>query len=230
MEMYLLNRDYRLALFAFAATLGVAASQIDAASISPFDVELHQPLSNSTTTYSSELKTGSGKSWESKLTSGDIFFCYGMAIQVTKYDHTAATAYNRPLYSYPEPAVFPTTEGIDLEKIWNGSLEVKTGSTVRVSNWRAQHFRYVPVANQVGANLTPSVLPSYGPSFEERGFHLWAGYPIFKGDESNVITLNLAPGTNTAIAGTAGVGQNQLVFKLTGFKYTGPSSVGGCTV
>lgn len=221
MDTIIITRDYRQALMAFANKLNVDLSQLDVANITPYDIELHQPLSASNNVYSANLKDGSGKAWERRLNSGELFFCYGIAIQVTKYDPASANI-NRPYFSYPDPAFFSVAgESNALELIWNGDIDIISGNISRTQNFKANHFRYVPKGNYAGTAAVPTVLNEYGPDFGSRGYYLPAAYPVFDGNDSNVLKLTLGTGTPTGIGGSAGALQNQLIFKLTGFKYSG---------
>lgn len=229
MDSIIITRDYRQALMAFAAKLNLDVSELNLHAITPYDIELHQPLSATTTSYQATLKDGSGKPWERRLASGEIFFCYGIAIQVTKYDPASSTTIDRPYFSYPDPNFFSATnESRALELIWNGDFELQNNTTSRIQNFKCQHFRYVPRTGYAGTPAVPTGLNQYGPSFEERGFFLNATYPVFDGSETNTVKLTLGTGTGAAIVGSAGALQNQLVIKMAGFKYTGPINPGSC--
>jgi len=230
-DTIIITRDYRQAVMAFAGKLNVSASDLDMANITPYDIELHTPLSNTSNTYSLDFKDGGGKSWEKRLKSGELFFAYGIGIFVTKYD-PAAMSQNRPYFSYPDPNFFATAgESAALELIWNGDVDLITNSVNRIMGFKAHHFRTVPKGNYTGTPGTPTALNEWGPSFEQRGFYLPALYPLFDGDETNTIKLTLGVGSQTGVAGGAGVLQNQLIFKLTGFKYSGGlPNPGSCNV
>ncbi len=232
MDSIIITRDYRQAIMAFANYLGLPMSSLDQANITPYDVELHQPLIATQNSYTANLRTGSGKPWESYLVNGDLFFCYGMAIQITKYDHASATKLTRPYFSYPDPNFFAVAgESNALELIWNGTLDFNVQSISKIQGWKAQHYRYAPPANYAGTYAVPTALNQYGPSFEERGFLLNSLYPVINGNDTNIIKLTLGTGDATGINGAAGVAQNQLIFKLTGFKYTGGlGTPGQCSI
>jgi hypothetical protein len=229
MDNYFLSRDYRQAMMAFSTHLGVTPTQLDKSAMTPFEIQLHSKLADGTNSYELDLRSGSGVSVESKLLAGEIFFCYGMAISVTKYD-PAAPSRTKPYLQSPDPGFFPANEVGPLELIWNGDVSITVGSVNKVQKLKANHFRFAPAAGYLGGHAALTALAQYGPSFEERGFFLWGLYPIFSGDEANKISLSLAPGTTTNLQGTAGAGTNNLVFQLVGFKYSGSNGGGNCSI
>lgn len=196
------------------------------ANIQPFVLRLHRNLEAGTNSYDFDLKQGPNQlSVEKRLVDGDIFQALGMALCVQKYD-PAAPDFSTQLLTHPDPTYFGANEAKALELVYNGKTQFSTDSTNRIQDLDNHLFRVSQQGVFTGTIAAPTTNPSYGPSFPERGYYMFAGYPIIQGRKVNRVTVNLAQGSSTNIGGT-GANKNNLVVLIYGFKFSGFSSMPG---
>ncbi len=223
LQQNFVSNDYRAALHKFVDHLqgngsayGLAAPvTMENAVIAPYTIRMHTSLKAGTNSYDFDLKNGIAPlAIEKRLADSDIFQAFGMSLSLQQYDPAAAD-FSKPLWTHPDATAFGTGAPC-CELIYAGNTTFNTDGTNRIQNFDNSLFRFAP-----GGNLV------YGSSFEERGYYLFAGYPIILGNKVNKITVNLAPGATTNIPGT-GAASNNLVVLIHGFRFTGVNNGGAC--
>jgi len=198
-------------------------------------LRLEQVLSASKSSYTFDMyeTRGSDRPAEKKLNRNHLFFLTHLALCLTKQDTTTTPKRyaNYPLFTNPDPNFFLGNDSTNMEEwqaletIFGGKLTIKTSPVVRLEDFLATNFRYVPERNyQVDyGNQVNSEYPQYGPGLEEKGFFSLTPNIIIDGQENNTITLTLGEGDTTLIAGglsSAGASvntSNVLVVLMHGF-------------
>lgn len=176
---------------------------------------MEQPLAPNKSQYTFQLKQGNTSTdGPSQILMNDEDACVlvGLSLGVVKHNLTESPpAYGTfPIFYYPDAQVFagiPVTgipEWQSLLAIWNGSIEFRTESLVRLKPTSTTPYLYVP-ETQVMAG-SPDTAQNTQAQFGGRG---WASnafveqQPTFllDGKQSNNFILNLGAGDYTAIDG-----------------------------
>jgi len=146
-----------------------------------------------------------------RLNDNDAFITVAVALNLKKF--TTASPGEFPLFTHPDRSYFTTAgQAAALESVYNGSLQFKTASTVRIDSIATNAMRFAPNSqyklNTSNVPVTPFTTPNYspgivnaeyGPTWEERGFVDIVNYPIIDGSEQNLWTLTLGTATLTAV-------------------------------
>lgn len=148
---------------------------------------------------------------QQRLNDNDAFICVAVALNLKKF--TTASPGEFPLFTMPDRSYFTAAgQAAALESVYNGSIQFKTASTVRIDGISTSTMRYAPNSQYKLANpgtpVTPFGLQSYspgivnaeyGPTWEKRGYVDIVNYPIIDGSEQNLWTLTLGTATLTAV-------------------------------
>lgn len=153
--------------------------------------------------------TGTKTSAERRLQRNDLFFATHVGFFIKKV--ASGVHGNSLLYTYPNGTQFAdnstTFLQADLESLWNGFLQIKTGSTITVEALDTQRFRNAPMLPQgttnaaiAGPVLYPITQDSRGP---KDGILQLDSFLQFLGTEQHEISLTIPDGSTMKIAHTA---------------------------
>ena len=202
-----------------SAALGIPYVSMDNANVSPYTIRLHTKLVAGQNSYEFNFKNIPGLlSIEKTLADSDIFQGFGIALGIQRYN-PASPDFSKPIWTYPDTTEF-TTVAPGLELIYNGHSTLNTDGTDRIQKFDNHLFRCAPGGGGI-----------YGPSYEERGYYLFPGYPIILGSKTNKFTVAVAQGDTTTVPiGGSGATSNNLVLLIHGFRFTGVNNGTGCNV
>lgn len=187
-----------------------------------------------------QKSTGNGdRPMEVKLSSSEIFFVHGISIAIQKQNAGGGNQANRPMFTYPDKNYFIAAPGANsesaaLEAVFQGLLSLRTDGNTRIEDLLTHHMKFVPdhqfEPTGVTGQATGAELPSYGGSFEDRGYLELTPNPIIDGNQTNELQIQLGDADLTNIAGGADVNgvasENVIVVLLHGWCYKGNTSSG----
>lgn len=150
---------------------------------------------------------------EQRLQRNDLFIATEIGFFIKKV--LSGVHGNSQLYTYPNAIEFAdnstTFLGADLEALYNGSFQFKTGSTVTVEALETQRFRKVPMlaeGSPVSATITSADAVAINrivadPKGPDDGYHRLDSFLQFLGKDQHALTLNIPDGSQMKIAHTA---------------------------
>lgn len=178
----------------------------------PHYLRAESVLTNDKSSYVFNFKTTNNDlRTESKLTQNDIFVTTGLGLFIER--EAVAAPGSAVLQSYPNPLVFVAAAGFvpaHLEVVYNGYMNLTTGSMVTIDKLPTLAFRNVPQTQQSAANANSQF------TLEDL---LYAGGEdiIFDGSKTQELKFDFPTFNGMSIASVDGAYVNKLVVVATGY-------------
>jgi len=233
----------------FLASKGLGGTSAQRPVITKTALRIEQKLSPASgTQYVFDLKQSinTDRPLERKLKSTEFFMVTAIALGIQKQEVNAGGTQglnqaNFPLMTYADPNYFignaaaVNNEARALENLYNGNISVKVGSTTLQESLSTRFMKYVPMQQFVNKAVSGQVAhtyPSYGALIEEEGYFRIHSKPVFAGNDTNELILDIGNANRDDISGGADVDgrdtENIAVLQLYGFLYAGVVGAGAC--
>lgn len=188
-----------------------------AGAVRPFSLRMYAALTatKGNLTFQPNIGVSVNHAMEILLEKTDIFFCNKMGLGIHKVliSGTAEIPANTPIIHYPDRNWFTVAnEARDLEILYNGLLELKTDTDVRLEVFDTKRLRHVPQTQYNATAGTGTMWQVEGNEMKElpMNFALW-------GNKRNKFVFEAKAGSYANWFGAAGTSQNYAVLFLDGY-------------
>ena len=181
--------------------------------VRPSQIILYKKLTNNVSSIEWKVNEETGSSvQEIRLDKSDVQYTDRLGLLLHNVTiSNGLEIFNQPLLPYPDPQVFAAAgEAAALEGLFQGKLEIKTDTDVRLENYHTAQLRFVPNQQNDGTVIMEYDLEKFLRKIETN-IGLW-------GNKRNTVTLKFPQGSFAAIAGDGSADENYAVFYMDGFK------------
>lgn len=193
-------------------------------------LRMETPLINNKPNYRFELfpTTVNARVSEKRLNRNDLFCITSIALGITKWDATADTYGNWPLYFYPDGNFFlgvasSVRESDCLNAVYNAVMSLKSGSTERIPPFLTADMRYSPERGFTYGVAASHILYNDHAQLPKVPWQDTEPLVILSGQDDNVMSLDLPKSDLSVLqggvnqSGSAVATRNVAVLLLDGF-------------